>query len=399
MRLNTLTFEGARLSQARKARGLTAVTLADVAGITSAAISRYEHSKDTPRGEILQVLSEKLNVPVAFFFLPTTKSDEERCIKWRSLSSATKSARERGEVRYDWLKSIVTYFDAYFDLPRLNVPTFNTPTDFRDITYEHIDGAANYCREAWGLGEKKKKNLVLLLENNGVIVSRGFLGTNNQDAFSEWSKDDRPYVFLGADKNVCVRSRFDAAHELGHLILHKGIGNDVYRKPEFNKLIEQQANRFAASFLMPKHAFFSELWAPTLDAFTSLKSRWKVSVKGMIVHSHRHGILGDSQYQRMMINYNRKWKNGEPLDDTLPCEKPRLLARCIDGLLDSKIKDKSQILTDLSLSASDIEELVGIKRGALSDSISEIISIIPKLKENPIVNQKKDGKIIQMFQS
>ena len=108
---------------------------------------------------------------------------------------------------------------------------------------------------------------------------------------------------------------------------------------------------------MPKHAFFSELWAPTLDAFTSLKSRWKVSVKGMIVHSHRHGILGDSQYQRMMINYNRKWKNGEPLDDTLPCEKPRLLARCIDGLLDSKIKDKSQILTDLSLSASDIEEL------------------------------------------
>ena len=61
MRLNTLTFEGARLSQARKARGLTAVTLADVAGITSAAISRYEHSKDTPRGEIHQMKSAVLN--------------------------------------------------------------------------------------------------------------------------------------------------------------------------------------------------------------------------------------------------------------------------------------------------------------------------------------------------
>ncbi len=39
------------------------------------------------------------------------------------------------------------------------------------------------------------------------------------DAFSVWY-DAKPYIFLSSDKGSNVRTRFDMAHELGHLIMH-----------------------------------------------------------------------------------------------------------------------------------------------------------------------------------
>ena len=58
---------------------------------------------------------------------------------------------------------------------------------------------------------------------------------------------DRPVVVLGADKGQSDRSPFDAAHELGHLVLHR---------PEHagTREVETQAHRFAAAFLMPADA-------------------------------------------------------------------------------------------------------------------------------------------------
>ncbi|NTZ43826.1 ImmA/IrrE family metallo-endopeptidase [Altererythrobacter sp. SALINAS58] len=45
------------------------------------------------------------------------------------------------------------------------------------------------------------------------------------EAFSFWS-GFRPFVFLDSDKTSGARERFDAAHELGHLVLHCWFGTD-----------------------------------------------------------------------------------------------------------------------------------------------------------------------------
>lgn len=393
-KINGANFVGERLTQARKARGLTAISLADLIGVTSGAISKYERSKNAPKSDTLKLLAEKLNFPQSFFFKPFDADINNRCIKWRSLATATKFSRERGEAKYDWIRDITIYFNYYFDLPKTNIPRIDLPKDFREMKSGNIDDAAAQCRELWGIGQTPIGNLVLLLENNGVIVSRIQLGADKQDAFSEWEENDFPYVFLGSDKNVCVRSRFDAAHELGHLILHKGVKQEEYKKPELNKQIEGQANRFAAAFLMPKNEFFKGLWAPTLEAYSALKQRWKVSIKGMIVHSHRHGVLNDNQYQRMMINYSRKYnKDGEPFDDVWPCEKPRLLARCVEALVDSNIKTKDDILNDLSLFANDVEEITGVQRKYFSSKDADVVQLLPKLKES--LQKEGSGKIMQ----
>lgn len=66
--------------------------------------------------------------------------------------------------------------------------------------------------------------------------------TRSVDAFSVW-RSNKPYIFLNTVKTA-EHSRFDAAHELGHLVLHKHGGPG-------GRAAEDEANRFASSFLMP----------------------------------------------------------------------------------------------------------------------------------------------------
>jgi len=382
------SFVGERLAQARRARGLTAVSLAELLGVSSATISQLEHGKQSPRPELFERLAAKLNVPASFFTQPISLFNAERATKWRSNTTATKFARERAEIRYDWLREISNYLESYLEFPKVNFPTIDFPEDFREATSIEIDRAAAECRVFWGLGTGPAPNIVLLLESHGTIVSRGKLHAEGLDAFSEWLPGERPYVFLGSDIGVGVRSRFDAAHELGHLIMHRHVSKKQFGKPEDFKLLERQAHRFAAAFLMPREHFFKDVWAPTLDAFEALKPRWKASIKGMIVHSHRHGALTDTQYQRAMINYNRRWKGGESKDELIQPEQPRFLARCFDMLIKENLRTKEQILSDLSFAPHDIEDLAVLPRGYLSGGDAEILQIA-----KPELRKPAEGKI------
>ena len=369
-------FIGARLAQARKARGMTAITLSEVLGVSSAAISQYEHSKQAPRPELTELLAVALNMPPTFFTRDLPPAGAERATKWRSNTTATKFARERAEIRYEWLREVVEYLSSYLNFPSVNIPFVDgLPKDFKELTHADIDRAAEVCRAHWELGTGPAPDLVKLLESNGAIVSRGRLNAEGLDAFSEWLPNDLPYVFLGSDVNVGVRSRFDTAHEIGHLVMHRHVSKKQFGKPEDFKVLERQAHRFAAAFLLPKEQFFKELWAPTLDAFASLKPRWKTSIKGMIVHSHRHGLLSDTQYQRAMINYNRRWKNGESSDGEILPEQPQFLARCVELLVNEGVRTKDQLLADLPFGSYVVEELVGLPRGYLSGNSAEVIPI------------------------
>ncbi|MBK8210507.1 MAG: ImmA/IrrE family metallo-endopeptidase [Rhodospirillales bacterium] len=59
-------------------------------------------------------------------------------------------------------------------------------------------------------------------------------------AFSFW-EGGHPFIFLGADKQSAARSRFDAAHELGHLILHRGVAEEDL-EADLNRF-EREAHR------------------------------------------------------------------------------------------------------------------------------------------------------------
>jgi Zn-dependent peptidase ImmA (M78 family)/DNA-binding XRE family transcriptional regulator len=373
-------FIGARLTQAREARELTALSLAELIGVRAANISNYEGGKQSPSPEVMERIIGVLKQPLTFFLRAVPPEEIEPW--WRAMSSATKAPRARAIARHAWLLEIIAYLSEYIDFPAVNLPTFDLPSDVQHITTNDIEDVAAECRRFWRVGAGPIADIVLLLENNGIIVSRGELGAETLDAYSHWPSNlEHPIVFLGADKASAVRSRHDASHELGHLILHRNVNVRAIRNPVLFKLIETQAHRFAAAFNLPAQTFADQLWAPTLDAFLALKPHWKVAISAMIVRSEQLGILSEDQVRRSWINMSRRgWRRQEPLDERLVAEQPRLLRRGFELLVNEGIKTPEQILTDLSLNPTDIEALTCLEHGYLSGEAPDVVAM-PQLRQ------------------
>jgi Zn-dependent peptidase ImmA (M78 family) len=89
------------------------------------------------------------------------------------------------------------------------------------------------------------------LEKNGAIVARYCLEAEKYDAFSVFNRSDQtPYIILSADLGLAARSRFDASHELAHIVLHRNVQRERTTRTFDHSLIEHQAHRFASAFLL-----------------------------------------------------------------------------------------------------------------------------------------------------
>lgn len=393
--IGTPGFVGARLTEAREARGITGTSLAEIADLKPASVSQYEHGKQSPTPATLERLSAILNRPQAYFLKPIPKRNRAG-INYRSRSAATKRARERAEARFGWLKEYVSYLRSYMDFPLPDIPILSESEDPASITLDQAEDSALEVRLRWKLAYAPIADLLLILENHGVIVSRGLLEADTLDAFSQWD-GGLPFIFLGADKDSAVRSRFDAAHELGHLVLHSRVPDSKRKSSSVHAVMEKQADRFAGAFLLPEFSFRQELFAPTLASFRALKPRWKVSMAAMIMRCEQLGIMGQTQVTRSFINLGRKgWRKREPLDDVLPIEEPRLLRRCVQLLVESGTKSKQQIISDLVETPSDVESLLTLAPGYF-DPEREKITNLPVLKsddDSPGPAPQKPGKVV-----
>lgn len=380
MKIGTPNFNGARLKDARDSRGLRATALAEKLGVTRQAISQYEKGYQTPKPEVMARIGEILGLPI-HFFLRDSYHVEENTIFFRSLASTTKMARVVARQKLKWLKETVEYLRTFFFFPEINIPPIQSDKNPFILTGEEIEKIAIHCRRHWGLGSGAITDTVLLLENNGVIVTRSELSYQTMDAFSEWSiYDNSPYVFLMSDKNSAARSRYDVAHELGHLVLHKLVKKtDFTLKNEFSK-IEEQADRFAGAFLLPSETFPLDFRIPTLDVFRMLKEKWKTSIAMMIKRCENLGIIDENYARKLWISYyKRGWRKKEPLDDILAIEQPRFLRRCFETLVNEKIQNRNDITSHLPFAADDLEQLACLQRGYLSESKYEK-EILPQLR-------------------
>ena len=224
-----------------------------------------------------------LNQPPAFFTTPREKGRESSgTIFWRSLLRMKKHERDRIARRLDWLQDVLSYLEEFMELPPVHLPA----PQYLPGDNDTIEDAANLVRKQWGLGRGPIPDVVGLLEANGVVVVREPTYADGMDAVSRWQVG-RPAVLLGADKDSAVRSRWDAAHELGHLVLHSGVDVDS----RVLARLEAEANRFAGAFLLPADSFAREVTSSSIEAFKSLKKRWKVSIAAMIYRAKDLGIL------------------------------------------------------------------------------------------------------------
>jgi Zn-dependent peptidase ImmA (M78 family)/DNA-binding XRE family transcriptional regulator len=363
-----MNFSGERLRKARIYRNMTISDLADKISVSKQAISQYEKELITPKPEVLFQLVSVLRFPMAFFKEDTTNIKVENTF-FRALSSAKTLDLNTQEVKTEIIVRIYNFLNRYLNFPELDLP------DTDQIETEDIEDITGMVRSYWGLNETPILNMVSLLEKKGIIVSS--LSTDSQkiDAFTQihtTNGNQQFCVVLGNDKQSMVRRNFDAAHELGHIILHNKLINiKDLSKDEFKK-IESEANQFAASFLLPRNAFFSDLVNPTsLDAYLMLKKKWKVSIAAMVMRAKQLGRINSTQYQNLMkqISY-RKWRKGEPYDDTWEIQRPQLFKKAIKILIDNNVLSGSQLVMELSkdkysINPEEIEILLDLEPGTL----------------------------------
>jgi Zn-dependent peptidase ImmA (M78 family)/DNA-binding Xre family transcriptional regulator len=336
----TCMITPSRLTLARKRKGLTGKALAESAGITPVHLSRIEKGKaENIEDSTVEALARALGFPKQFFYEPDADLPSKDSASFRSLTAMT--ARERDSALS---AGAVAYLFSEWVSDRFNLPAL----DLLDLSSEREpETAARELRAHWGLGERPLSNVVKLLESKGARVFSLSENNRNVDAFSCW-RDGVPYIFLNTQK-TSERSRFDALHELGHLVLHR------HGKPQ-GREAEIEANRFASHFLMPSVDLVANVpFVTSLNQLVKAKKRWGVSVSALAYRLHKSGTLSDWQYRSFCIQINKKYRQSEP--DQLPREASVVWDKIFKELW-KEGNTRSTIAQDLYLPVEEINSLV-----------------------------------------
>jgi len=210
--------------------------------------------------------------------------------------------------------------DVTENMPATSLPA--RPISSLEAPYQEIEAIASRVRKDWGVPPGPISSVVGLLESHGVVVIRMTLDSADVDAFS-LPFVDRPVIVLGSDKGDRARSRFDAAHELGHLVIH---GAEFWGLTE----VEKQAHGFAAAFLMPRDQIYRELpqrvdW-PSLF---QLKRRWQVSLAALLMRARTLERMTPATYLTAVKAASaRGWRRVEPVP-LGPPEAAKMLPRLL----------------------------------------------------------------------
>lgn len=340
--------------------------------MTRSAISQYESDLGSPRPEVMSRIASVLNLPERFF----TRAARPLALSpvfYRSLAAATKGARSRAERKIQWVaEELLPYLSKYVELPTPNIPRLDLPPDVETVPLADIEDLAAEVRHRWGLDDRPISNMTWLLEGQGVLVTRIGLDAETLDSMAFWI-GDRPGIVVNAERCSAVRQRFDLAHELGHLILHRDVTGGRAMHPSVHRVLETQAHRFAGAFLLPESSFAEEIYAPTLGALRSLKTRWLVSIGVMIKRCSDLSIASEQDATRLWKQYGKAgWRRWEPLDDDLAAEEPSLQRQALETLVREGLLSRDDLRNDLPFRTTDIEELANLDAGFVGDQMPRI---------------------------
>lgn len=374
-------FDPERLRLARLASGMRKNQLASACGVSPSAITQYELGRVKPRAAMVAQLALALGFPAAYFAddgRPRPRIDSSPAF-FRSLSRTRQLERDQAEAQASAVYDLVEAIGADVDLPAVDIP--ECPVS-ESASRAEIEAIAQTVREQWGFAPVDTiPSVVGLLEFHGAVVTRLPSVSPAVDAFSKII-DGRPIVVLWAGKDH-ARARFDAAHELGHLVMHAD--------PESgSQVLEQQANAFASAFLMPRELVMPLLpsrapKAKDWDELFALKRRVGVSAAALLYRARTLGTLSESAYRRAVITMSeRGWRTDEPHDIPTP-ETPRLLQQAAELLS----RERSIMLANLADRARLPHELV--------ERIIETAP--PRLRLSPVLEDHEVAGVTEMHEA
>lgn len=344
-------FHAPKLRLIRLFHGRSLEEVAADISATRQFVHQIESGAKSPSEETEEVLADALGVLRNYFRIPLRNAvNEDQCHFRKQLTtpiSLTQQVLARGTL----LDEFVSCLSSKLVLPVVNF------LDLSVKTSNDIEQAAEACRHHWGLGLTGPiVNMTRVVENAGAVVTHFGSLSERVDALS--MSRPRPIIVRSSTKESACRLRFDLAHECGHLVMHQGIVTG-------DRTTEDQANRFASAFLLPRITFAREFprnrflnW----KALFELKLRWKVSVRAIIRRAYDLSLIDGVQYRRANIHLVKAGQAKiEQHDDEIQMEQPELLNAALFALESSHGGSLNKIVSSIGIGSSVYEKLTGRK--------------------------------------
>lgn len=339
---------GERIKQARIAAGLSLRTLAERAGVSAMAISKYETGKSTPSSGVLLALAKALGVRTEYFFRPVKVELQE--VEYRKHSRLPVKVLQ--QIQGDIIEQIERFIELEQLLPNGPVQTFELPHQLPNTisSLGDIEEVADALRQNWKLGVDPIQVLTDMLEDRGIKIFQSKAIRNDFDGMAA-KVNEIPVIVVGSGWPG-DRQRFTMAHELGHLVLSGRLAVGVDE--------EGASNRFAGAFLAPASEVRKELgeqrtWLEPKE-LEVLKKTYGLSMQAWMHRADDLGILPHTHYVAMRKFFSaRGWHKVEP-GEQYPPERPQLFEQLVYRALAQDFISESKAAELLRLSLSEFQK-------------------------------------------
>lgn len=339
-------FRGEKLRLIRLINGWTMKETADKLNKSATFISMLEKGQSHPTFQTILDLSRIFGVNHTFFLNGNTLPSVSGSTFFRERVAVPKRNSESAESK----NILIAYLDSLI-WPKLELNTFQMPSyalinsEFKLIDFDKIDEIANNVRQQFKLGIGPISNVTLLIERLGIRVNFIDLSSDQIDALTG-KIGNQYYISVNKKNRSSVRIRFNLAHELGHILLHSGYSESDVKNSSKKKRMEQEAQHFAGSLLMPEKGIALDMAQTNMQFLKELKKHWLVSLAALIYRGNEIGLISDRQFLFLNQTISRHgWRKKEPYDDSIPIEKTSYLNSAVKYL----VKDKNAFIKNISI--------------------------------------------------
>ncbi|SHM30641.1 XRE family transcriptional regulator [Flavobacterium chilense] len=363
--MSTINIE--RIKLARESRGYSQSTLAkEMKSASQVLLSKIEKGLSNVTDDVFTELSLILDYPKDFFYKKHDVYPLKHFYFRKNLGMSMTKARLLESQINILSGNICDLLDAVeieIDLP------------FTDLYKTGLspEQMADRVRDYFNLPKGPIKDLIKVVEQQGVIIHFfDFTSDLKISGVSYITPVGVPVMIL--NKNMPnSRKVFTIAHELGHILMHfKGgiISED--------RNVENEADRFASSFLMPSSEIKSSLYYLTDEKLGDLKRYWKVSIQALLFKAKDTGALTQDQYRRWVtkISYYG-WRKQEPLEFEI--SEPKLLYKMLKLHFQDLQYSKNELCEMFGLNEIEFDKIYLQSSSDLQDYLN-VDSKVRKLK-------------------
>lgn len=308
---NLVRYRKKRISQDR---------LAEQVGITRQTINNYEKGKTLPDSKTLSQLAHHLGVTLDDLLRPIEQLPQiQNQFCFRCHASFTNKPQFVSYV--EDLLNTYTALETAVGLPPYAPET--TPCDNVEGNEKRIEQVAKQFRARLGFGDAPIPNLFEAVEEIGLKVLRLPIQQDNFFGLSACSNTQGAFVLINTHNISIERQLFTLAHEIGHLIFHRGEYQDqllTSESREQEKAREKVADYFASHLLVSQTAFDQAL--SNMHDWLKLKSYFRVSYAVILKRLDDMGLKDFGETKKALCA-QYKQKTGESLTKEVELE-PKL---------------------------------------------------------------------------